>query len=483
MALAEPLQRDEQQEPAPEPAAPVGGRPAARRPAPRERALAVARARILLALLFVALVKQLVLVVATPPFQGHDEVAHFGYIWTIDQYGRLPTLDDNLPAALEDYVNFTLDWPALYTANHPPLYYLLVRPVYALAGEDWLVKLYALRLLSILPFLLTVWFAYTLTRRLFPRDEFLALTVPAAVAFQPQIGYEGAIVNNDMLSICFGALLLSLCAAALREGLTARRAAALGVALGLGLLTKTTLTVFLPLVAAVAVWCRWPRPWGRVRAADYWRGTLGRALALVVPLTLLAAPWYLFLKATYGDFSAFAAIQRLQAGWNTPAGTFTELLRSREFHRERIHEYFGYFGWKWIPLDPPELNAVYAGMFLCASGLVVGAARLLAQWLGEGWRRPPPALRDRPRAAGIALLLAANLLMYGAMIYFGTMFQLTQARYIFPVVTATAAVAMLGLRALIPERWTRPAAALTIAALAAFNLLVLTRFVIPYALL
>lgn len=478
MALAEPTQREEQ----PGTRAVVRTAPLILPAAPAlARVWGSARTRILLALLFVAFVKQVVLVVATPPFRGHDEVAHMGYIWTMEQYGRLPTLGDNLPLALENYADFTLDWPALYSANHPPLYYLLARPLYTLAGEDFLAKLYALRLLSIPFFLLTVWLAYALARCLFPRDDFLVLTVPAAVAFQPQIGYEGAIVNNDMLSICCGATLLYLCVAALRAGLTRRRATALGLALGLGLLAKATITVFLPLVAGVAIWSRWPRPWARVREGAYWRETGLLAVATIAPAVILPAPWYLFLKRTYGEFSAFTAIQQLQAGWNSPAGTFTELLRSAAFHRERIHEYFGYFGWKEIPLDPAHLRAVYAGMILCGLGLLIGVGRLLYRWRVD--RRPPPPLHDRTLVAGVVLLLAANLLMYGAMIYFGTMFQLTQARYIFPVVTATATVAMLGLRACIPHRLLRPAAALTIGALAGFNLLVLTQLVIPYAFL
>ncbi len=97
--------------------------------------LASARVRILLALIFVAFVRQLILVVATPPYQGHDEVAHVGYLWTIIEYKRLPTLSDNLPVALSAWAYFTLDWPALYTANHPPLYYLLARPLYMWLGH------------------------------------------------------------------------------------------------------------------------------------------------------------------------------------------------------------------------------------------------------------------------------------------------------------------------------------------------------------
>lgn len=445
----------------------------------RQRLAVSACGRIVAALIVFACARQLILVAAYPPFQGHDEVGHYGYLWTMEHFGRLPTLDDNLPVILDQYSYYTLDWPAVYTANHPPGYYLLTFPIMKLAGTDaaadLLPRLYALRLAAILPYLLAIWFTYRLALVLFPRDPFLTLTVPAAIAFAPQISFEGAIINNDILSICWGSLLLLLCALALRHGLSARRALGLGVALGLGLVVKATLTIFLPLAALVALYCRWPRPWGALRTRAYWRGTLGAAVALIIPTLAIPAPWYAFLYRTYGDFSAFAAIQRLQQGWNVPAGTFGELLTSKAFHLERLREYFGYFGWKLIPLTGGQTNAVYGGLGLCGAGLLVGLARL--GWLAarRGWRPSGPQL------AGVALIVAANVLMYGAMVYFGTMFLLTQARYIFPVAAASALLAMLGLRAFLPERALRPAAALTIAALAAFDLWLLLGGVLPYA--
>lgn len=447
----------------------------------RQRLTSSACGRIVAALLLFAFVRQLILVAAYPPFQGHDEVGHYGYLWTMEHFGRLPTLDDNLPVVLDPYSAYTLDWPAVYTANHPPGYYLLTFPIMKLAGSDaaadLLARLYALRLAAILPYLLTIWLTYRLTTVLFPRDPFLALTAPAAITFAPQISFEGAIVNNDILSICWGSLLLYLCALALRRGLSPWRAAGLGVALGLGLLVKATLTIFLPLAALVALYCRWPRPWGALRTRAYWRGTLATAAALVVPALALPAPWYAFLYRTYGDLSAFAAIQRLQQAWNTPVGTFWELLGSKEFHLERIREYFGYFGWKLIPLTEGQTHAVYAGLILCGVGLIVGLLRLGWRAVRRDWR--PTGVQ----VAGVALIVLANLVMYGAMIYFGTMFLLTQARYIFPVAAATALLAMLGLRAFLPERALRPAAALTIAALAAFDLWLLLGAVLPYAFL
>lgn len=481
MALAERVRGEERR-----PIDPLSAETAAATAAPpaaRDRAwsLGAVRTRILLALLFVAFVKQLVFVVAIPPFQGHDEVAHFGYIWTMETFGRLPTLDDNLPVALGDYAEYTLDWPALYSANHPPLYYLLARPVYRLAGPDYLAKLYALRLFSIPFYLLTIWLAYTLAVTLFPRDTFLALTAPAFIAFQPQIGFEGAILNNDMLAICFGALILYLCAAALRRGLPPWRAVALGVALGLGLLTKATLTAFLPVVALTALWRRRPCPWARLRERAYWRENLPLAAGMVAPAVLLPLPWYLFMRRTYGDFSAFAAIQALQAGWNEPVGTFGEMLFSRSFHLMRVHETWGYFGWRLIPLTTADLWIVYGFLLLCGAGLLTGLVRFLRA-LRRDPRRTRAAL-DPVVPLGIGLLTLASLLLYGGMIYFGTYFKLTQARYFFPAITAMGLLLLLGLRAFVPRRAEGPAAALVIAALAGFNLFLLTQLLIPYTYL
>ena len=195
-----------------------------------------ARGSIIAALLVFTLVKQLILVAAYPPFQGHDEVGHYGYLWTMEHFGRLPTLGDNMPVVLDPYSMYTLDWPAVYTANHPPGYYLLLYQIMTWAGTDAAARSVAAPLRAAarldLPFLLAIWLTYLLARTLFPRDLFLTLTAPAAVALAPQLSFEGAIINNDILSICWGTLLLYLCASALRHGLTWRRALAFGVALG-----------------------------------------------------------------------------------------------------------------------------------------------------------------------------------------------------------------------------------------------------------
>jgi len=431
-----------------------------------------ATTRIIIAILAVALVKQLILVVAYPPFQGHDEVAHLSYLATLAEDGRIPTFSDEIPTELEPYSRYTLDWPALYTANHPVLYYVTALPFYWLAPDDHEARLYAVRLAAVVFYLLTIWLTYLIARNLFPDNPLVMIGAPAIVAFQPQLGFEGAIVNNDMLAIAFGTLILYLCVRALRNGLTLRIALAIGVTCGLGLLTKATLTALLPIVAGVAIWLRWPRPWETVRRPDWLRGTAVRAAAVIVPVVVLALPWYMFLRRTYGDFTAFEATQELQSDWNRPAGTFTDLLFSRTFHEERIHETWGYYGWRLIPLESSQLAVIYVMMALALLGCIVGIIR---------WRVSSASQADAPQVAGIVTIVSAALLMYGAMVYFGTMFLLTQARYYFPIVPAAVVLATAGLGSLVPNRWQQPATVMLVAGAGLFQTLILVKQVIPYA--
>ncbi|HKG26714.1 MAG TPA: hypothetical protein VKB09_13775, partial [Thermomicrobiales bacterium] len=210
------------------------------------RAWPIAR-QFLLALIVVYLAKQAINVFVFPPFSGHDEVAHYAYLRTVASEHRVPVLPDwaawrasgktaedppgdFLPDDLYEYCNYVLGWqgtnvceqdnPAYvndpphvrnynqgvgaqlvgyqYDANHPPLYYIVMTPIYWLTeGATPESQLYVLRAAAI-PFgLMTVVLAFMMVRVLFPRDAFLSITVPAFVAFQPQISYEAAMVNND----------------------------------------------------------------------------------------------------------------------------------------------------------------------------------------------------------------------------------------------------------------------------------------------
>lgn len=489
---------------------------------PRLRAVTIAAPtvrRFLYVLLALYLVKQAIFVIAFQPFSGHDEVAHYSYIRTLATEGRVPVLPDLaawreatragrdpdmdvLPAELYPYCRYAAvgwwcqpdnpRWLAnppravqllgnyypdgyQYTANHPPLYYALMAPLYwASAGWSSVAQQYLLRVAAI-PFgLATVLLAYALTRALFPGDTFLGVTVPTFVAFQPQISYEAAMVNNDILAIALFSLILYLLVIGIRDRFPIRLCLALGVTLGLALLTKGTSLTAAPLVAAAVI------------AAVGWRevaGWIRRGLAVLVPASLLAAPWYAFLYRTYGNFDALEQIRALQY-WNQPAGTFWGLLTSRDFVVMRFRETWGEFGWRDIPLDPSLLWAIAVPLIVAVGGLILYAV-IAARAARDHDPSPDfdPVLHpERWQWIGLAILAAACVTAYLAVVQFGTEFALTQARYYFPVINAAALLLMLGLRTLIPRRFHPYGQGAVFGAMTLLHVLIFSQYVIPHYL-
>ena len=463
-------------------------------------------------LLILYAVKQIFSVAAYYPFSGHDELAHFSYVRTLASEGRLPELPDlatwraglnggdppptdEIPAELYQYCRFTLDWycdpdsprwgadpprivtvPGLgyfpsgyqYAANHPPLYYATMVPLYAASsGASPAAQHYLLRLAAI-PFgLLTVYAAYRATRALFPGDAFLTVTVPALVAFQPQVSDEAAMVNNDIVAIALTSLILWGVIAGMRDrfpcalrrtrGCTRSRSAGQGYGDHGGADHR----------AAVVLGTGWRD----------WRGLLMRGLVIGIPAALLSAPWYLFLYRTYGDFSGLARVGELQY-WNGPMGTFFELLVDPGFIVNRFRETWGEFGWRQIHLRPELLWAIAIPTILALAGLAVYAFSV--------WRRLPSSRGDpvmRPESwqrNALIVLFMTCVVAYLAVVEFGTSFALSQARYYFPAINAGALLVMLGLRTLLPAQ-ARPAGqGIVFGALVLLNIVIITGYVLPF---
>ena len=356
-----------------------------------------------------------------------------------------------------------------YAANHPPLYYAAMAPLYIVSSSISPVAQHYLLRLAAIPFgLLTVYAAYRATRALFPGDAFLTVTVPALVAFQPQISYEAAMVNNDVVAIALTSLVLWGVIAGIRDRFPMPLCAAIGIGLGLDLLAKGTAVVIAPVIAvAVLLAVGWRD----------WRGLLVRGAVISVLAALLVAPWYFYLYQTYGDFSGLGRVDALQY-WNRPMGTFRELLTDWEFVVDRFRETWGEFGWRLIHLRPNLLWAiaiptVAAGIGLIAYGFI-------------GWRnirtgRGDPVMRPQSwQVKALIILLLASAAAYLAVVQFGTSFALAQARYYFPAVNAAAILAMLGLRTLVPTRLRPAGQGIMFSALVLLNIVIMTGYVLPF---
>ena len=488
-------------------------------------------------LLAIFAAKGIATAVAFPPYSGHDEVAHYAYLKILAEEHRVPVIPDiedwreqyeeyksafewdKMPEDLYKYAHVggritsytTQDWyggqsnpvwtveyvekfyPSgwVYTGNHPPLFYALMSPVYyAIDSFDLDQQVLLLRLATIPLGMLTVVFAYLTVRTLFPRDNFLAMTVPAFVAFQPQISYEATMLNNDILAIALTSGVVWLLALGLRKRFPLWICMLIGLVLGLAVLAKST-SIMVALLVGIAMLAGigWRR--GKEWLA---KGTLTAAIAGIVAL-----PWFLYMMVRYGDPTALSTVADLQ-WWNYASGqnpTIMQMLTSRNFHWERWKETWGAFGWRRIQFDmqgDETLLRVLLWIVLFATvGLAVYAIRFLKEqrqiFQMEEQGLSFSEIRDHRdetlailpwQVTGILTMGVACVVGYYSVLQFGTSFALTQARYYFPMIVPGAILLMLGFRSWFPRKWLTYVGAVIFLGLVSLNIIIYSAYVIPF---
>jgi 4-amino-4-deoxy-L-arabinose transferase-like glycosyltransferase len=496
------------------------------------RAIALSERRFVTLLLLVFIAKGVILTFVHAPYSGHDEVAHYAYLQVLSEEGRVPLLPeltawrdvyqadgeyshDRIPGEFWKYCRrATIDWSPgcqdprfldqpiyamslageyfptgwIYTANHPPLYYLVMSPLYWLT-ESFSIEsqLYALRLAAI-PFgVLTMVMGWLTARTLFRGDRFLSLMVPAFIAFQPQISYEAAMLNNDILAIAFTSVVVYLLVRGLRQGFPLGTVALVGFFYGLAVLSKNTSLTTGAIIAAAMILGIGVRRW---------REWLAKGALVATVAGLMIWPWYLYMWKTYGDFTGLARIRELQY-WNYDGSerpTVWAQLVSKRFFFMRWRETWGEFGWRLVPLGDPEtrewwlLRLLLLVSLVAAIGLAVWAIRLYRtqrRMLAPDDRGPgiaPDAIfvMARWQVVGVLTMGLTCGLAYYAILQFGTTFSLTQARYYFPAIVPAAILFVLGLRAILPRRWHPYAQAGLVLGLALLNVVIYSAYVLPF---
>jgi hypothetical protein len=269
--------------------------------------------------------------VVIPPFEGLDEIEHFGVARYVADTARLPVQGD--PSLAAYYIR--------QEASQPPLYYLLAGPMlratgistadtfsylipnpYVTCGTEniradkatlrhdpfvetfpWhtaLLALHLLRALSVVLEAFTVAGVYAIARRVFPHWQGVAVLAAALTAFNPQFLIVASGVNNDNIATPVITWAVYLALVVLEEELVFRRALALGVLIGLGALSKLTGLLIAPLVVlAVLV---------HARQEDQRQRSVTWFLLSVTGIVtcMVSAWWYVRNWQLYGDPTGLA---------------------------------------------------------------------------------------------------------------------------------------------------------------------------------
>ncbi|MBA3874240.1 MAG: DUF2142 domain-containing protein [Anaerolineae bacterium] len=386
--------------------------------------------------------------IKTPAWQSPDEPAHYNYILQVAHNGCCPKIEpgdwdsvylDQLKAA-----KFAPDLLAnlhtvQYEDHQPPLYYLLLTPIFTLTNGS----LIALRLFSLLMGAGIVLCAYGLVRVFLPERPQVALGTAALVAFLPQHLAGLASVSNDALSnLLIAATLLGT--VLYLKGEPSSKEWQLGLLTGLGLLTKVS-TLFLIGFVPLAIVVRW---WmDNYQPENGWRVGIRQVLPLLaaffIPALVLGGIWWIHSINTYGFPDLFGLRQHDKVVTGQPRTA--ELIAQVGFVgylktalQTTFDSFWGQFGWMGVPM-PAWIYSVLLGLVAVAgSGLVVNSQNT------RNGLRPFPTEDLLERRVIWTFINLAILLAVLEYLYYNTVFLQFQGRYIFTGLIPIALVIVLG---------------------------------------
>ena len=427
-------------------------------------------------LLLVIIVFHLVLATAfsalNPLGEAPDEADHWAYIVYLAQTRSLPK------------------GPQVTQSKHPPLYHLSAAAVASLAEpanrtlranpdvdlqpapgwspnffihttrEDWpwqedVLAFHLARLLSVLLSTLTVAAVFGLGRAAFPAEPLVALAAAGLLAGIPEFAFIGGAVNNDNAAAFFATVGLWGGLRIYRQGGRIGSAWWSIIALGLGLLSKTSTVGVWPAIGMAVVLgaahsAQTDSRQGLMRRAlSAWPRWVRTGLLLFVPALLIASPWFLRNWQLYQDPLGMALARQTidvrTTDWNT-ADTWWLL-------RGWFVSFWGKFGGAGhIPMPQPLYWMLGALSALALVGLARGGLRQ------QGISRP------ESRTPMFLLLLALGGVMLAMWRYSLIALGTDQGRLLYPAIGPLVLLLAGGWLALAPDRTRALVATLIVAA-------------------
>ena len=376
----------------------------------------------------------------TPPWQVPDEPAHYNYVRYLVEEKHLPVLQtgDYDQAYLSEITTQKFA-PELsidgirYEFHQPPLYYLLLAPVYALSGG----ALLPLRLCTVALGAGILVVTYLVVKAIYPRRAWVALGAVALVALIPQhIAMTAGVENDAPAELILGLVLLRLVRwLQAAEEPPLRSHVVTGVIVALGLWTKSTAYIAVPLVVIAAALRAWRV--SRATASKLrLRPALVATLAILIPALLLSLPWFIRNVTVYGNLDLLGLKRHDEVvvgqmrtsewletyGWKQWPGTFL---------RTTFRSFWAQFGWMAVPIDWRVYTAL---RMLTVAGIVGFIFRATDAW-DQG---------HRPTDAHI-LLLCSGLLTVGTYLWYNIGFYQAQGRYLFPALIPISLAWALGI--------------------------------------
>ena len=403
--------------------------------------------------------------VTTPTLESPDEVYHYDYVRALVNTGRPPVLEEGggrgfghhapLYYAYGALVSFWVgedDWEAWPERHNPYFGYrfgkvgrdnknLYLHPDSdAFGRSDTWLGIRVVRLASVVLGALTVWVVFRIGRDVFPEAPEMALGAAGLAAFIPEFLFISGSVNDDNGATLFGALAIWAMVRVLRDDATTWRCAGLGLALGMGWLSKLTVVALLPTAGFTLLMIAWRE--------GAWRKLLRLGLITFGVAALLIGPWLVRQTVLYGDPTGTS---REMSEWGLREDPVTLADLGPDLYWLRT-SFWGRLGYNQIPLSEWIYTVLDGATVLAILGLV----RLVVLRIRASTQPLRSLLRDllwSVRGSQFTVLAGSVLLTFAPMIVRRFLRPMPNfGRYLFPVLPAIALLMVSGLRAWLPRR-------------------------------
>lgn len=389
----------------------------------------------------------LMYIYASPNFESPDSIYHIGVIkWIAEHDGALPVQSPDHEHLYEQ------------EGSQPPLYYLLMTPIWLSMdtadfdefyyrnplvnlGHHWRLgnrnlvfykqpyppdlsgtslAIYVMRLVTLGMATVAIAAVYQSARAIRPDSVGFAVLTTGFVAFNPQFLFISTSVSNDNLAAMLGALITWQLIVTLRDGFQTRRSLLLATLIALMTLAKLSAMAYVAIVALAGIWLALSR-------RDL-RGLVILGGAMLVFWLLIASWWYWRNLMLYQELFG---TQMMIANFGGRSTTIPRLLAD-EFEGFR-RSYWGLFGW--FTNLTSELH--YVAMDVLTA---LGLAGLLAYL----WKNRKQAFEFTVCCVLVAIV-SVGLAM---VIWFTLQTTASQGRLVFPYSAAISLLLAMGLSAL-----------------------------------
>ena len=223
---------------------------------------------------------------------GPDEGRHMNYVRLLLDEQRLPAILSREPYA--EYRDAH--------AFHPPLYYLILLPFYALLrGLPGEIEWHVVRFITLLICLAALPLIYQIAQRAsggnVGENKVTARLVVAQIALLPMFGMTSSIINNDSATLLAVTVFLWLLVVKYPDDRSLKSALILGIVWGLGTLIKGT--ALLCDGVALILYLLAQDGWAALRSPRSW----SRLATAVLPLLAIAGWWHLRSWNLYGEWT------------------------------------------------------------------------------------------------------------------------------------------------------------------------------------